>query len=123
MAEGSTYLTAGFKDKDKVKALGARWDPEQRAWYAPAGADLALFRAWLPAGFEGPGELLPATVATSTELDVAKPKGVKLSHLLAGVAQAVAEAYRAGVWTMVDVVDARIKGGHVYLEEIGRAHV
>lgn len=116
MAEGSTYLTAGFKDKDKVKALGARWDPEQRAWYAPAGADLALFRAWLPAGFEGPGELLPATVATSTELDVAKPKGVKLSHLLAGVAQAVAEAYRAGVWTMVDVVDARIKGGHVYLE-------
>lgn len=116
MAEGSTYLTAGFKDKDKVKALGARWDPEQRAWYAPAGADLALFRAWLPAGSGEPGELLPAPLATSTELDVAKPKGVKLSQLLAGVAQAVAEAYRAGVWTMVDVVDARIKGGHVYLE-------
>lgn len=116
MAEGSTYLTAGFKDKDKVKALGARWDPEQKAWYAPAGADLALFRAWLPAGFDEPGELLPATVNTSTELDIAKPKGVKLSQLLAGVAQAVAEAYRSGVWTMVDVVDARIKNGHVYLE-------
>lgn len=116
MAEGSTYLTAGFRDKDKVKALGARWDPDQKAWYAPAGADLALFRAWLPAGFDEPGELLPAPLATGTELDVAKPKGVKLSQLLAGVAQAVAEAYRAGVWTMVDVVDARIKGGHVYLE-------
>lgn len=116
MAEGSTYLTAGFRDKDKVKALGARWDPEQRAWYAPAGADLALFRPWLPASFDEPGELLPATVATGTELDIAKPKGVKLSQLLAGVAQAVAEAYRAGVWTMVDVVDARIKNGHVYLE-------
>lgn len=116
MAESSTYLTASFKDKDKVKALGARWDPEQRAWYAPAGADLALFRPWLPAGVVERSELLPATVATGTELEVAKPKGVKLSQLLAGVAQAVAEAYRAGVWTMVDVVDARIKGGHVYLE-------
>lgn len=116
MAEGSTYLTAGFRDKEKVKALGARWDPEQKSWYAPAGADLALFRPWLPAGFDEPGELLPAALATSTELDIAKPKGVKLSQLLAGVAQAVAEAYRSGVWTMVDVVDARIKGGHVYLE-------
>lgn len=116
MAQGSTYLTAGFRDKDKVKALGARWDPDRKAWYAPAGADLALFRAWLPAGFDEPSELLPATVNARTEVHLVKAKGVRLSQLLAGVEQAVAAAYSAGVWTMVDVVDARIKSGHVYLE-------
>lgn len=121
MSEGNTYLAASFRDKDKVKALGARWDPEQRAWYVPDGTDLALFRAWLPAGFQEPGSSLTDAVSANTELEIAKPKGVKLSQLLAGVANAVAEAYRAGVWTMVDVVDARIKGGHVYLEVAERA--
>jgi exodeoxyribonuclease VII large subunit len=116
MAGESTYLTANFRDKELVKALGARWDPEQRAWYAPAGADLTLFRQWLPAGHVAPVALMPDVPSNGTELEVTKPKGVKLSQLLSGVAKAVAEAYRAGVWTMVDVVDARIKSGHVYLE-------
>jgi exodeoxyribonuclease VII large subunit len=43
-------------------------------------------------------------------------KGLALSALLAAVAQAVAQAYRAGVWTMVEVVKADARRGHVYLE-------
>ena len=45
-----TPLTVSFADKDKAKALGARWDAEGRRWIAPPGVDLAPFRK---AGFLG----------------------------------------------------------------------
>lgn len=41
-------LDVPFADKDRVKALGARWDHRSRRWYVPAGADTALFAPWLP---------------------------------------------------------------------------
>jgi exodeoxyribonuclease VII large subunit len=47
---------------------------------------------------------------------VVSQKGISLSRLLSGVSQAVTEAFKAGVWTLVEVVDIRVRGGHVYLE-------
>ncbi|MDP2367205.1 exodeoxyribonuclease VII large subunit [Rhodoferax sp.] len=113
----NTYLTVSFKDKDVAKALGAKWDAAQRAWYVPEGRELAPFSAWLPAG---PGQVSTSTElssiqAGSTGLSVAKQRGVSLSQLLAGVSQAVAQAYKAGVWTMVEVVELRANGGHIFL--------
>ena len=29
------YLAVPYADKDEAKALGARWDPARRQWYAP----------------------------------------------------------------------------------------
>jgi DNA topoisomerase-3 len=43
-AEKGTPLTVRYEDKDRAKALGARWDAERRRWVAPPGADLAPFR-------------------------------------------------------------------------------
>lgn len=43
-----TYLAVAYAEKDEVKALGAKWDARQKAWYVPAGTDLDGFRAWLP---------------------------------------------------------------------------
>jgi hypothetical protein len=42
-----TYLDVPFADKDQVKALGARWDPQARAWYVPPGRKLEAFGHWL----------------------------------------------------------------------------
>jgi exodeoxyribonuclease VII large subunit len=39
------YLNAGYKDREMVKALGARWDPDRKRWYVPAGLDLTPFAA------------------------------------------------------------------------------
>lgn len=124
-----TYLDTAFKDKDKVKALGARFDGQLKKWYVPNGIGLGPFAAWLPST---PGEAVPeinadSSSASSTQLSVqlestselarVVPKGVPLSRLLAGVKQAVAAAYQAGVWTIVEVttVDLR-RNGHVYFE-------
>ena len=113
------FLTVPYKDKDAAKALGARWDGAQRQWFVPDGRELAPFSAWLPAGSAqvstSTSTELSSNQTGSTELSVANKKGVSLSQLLAGVSQAVAQVYKAGVWTMVEVVELRANGGHVFL--------
>lgn len=114
----NTYLQVSFKDKDAAKALGARWDGAQRQWYVPEGRELAPFSSWLPAGLSA-GIKSTATELTSssnggTDLAAIK-RGISLSQLLAGVSQAVAQAYKVGVWTLVEVVELRINGGHVFM--------
>jgi exodeoxyribonuclease VII large subunit len=119
-----TYLTTNYRDREQVKALGARWDPLQKRWFVPTGRDLAPFAAWLsaearlgPLTAPGPASTLLTTMEDSagTALTVT-PKGISLSRLLAGVAQAVAQAYPAGVWTLVEVLKADVRRGLVYLE-------
>lgn len=108
----NTYLIVPFKDKDAAKALGARWDAVQRQWFVPDGRDLTTFAHWLP-----PESALDLTspVAAGLELVPIARKGVSLSSLLAGVSQAVSQAYHMGVWTLVEVVELRASGGHVFL--------
>lgn len=42
-----TYLSVPYGEKDHVKELGARWDPDDRVWYVPAGVPTAPFEAWI----------------------------------------------------------------------------
>ena len=39
-------LQCPFQEKDKVKQLGARWDPIHKIWFVPAGVDPTPFRQW-----------------------------------------------------------------------------
>lgn len=41
-------LNVPYAEKDEAKRLGARWSPERRCWYVPAGSDpLPLSRWWI----------------------------------------------------------------------------
>lgn len=116
----NTYLNVDFKEKDAAKALGAKWDGMQRQWYVPEGRELAPFAQWLTQSASSSKEAIaPAgSLATrvGTALDLPGRKGVSLSSLLAGVSQAVAQAYKSGVWVLVEVVELRAAGGgHVFL--------
>jgi len=114
-----TYLISSFKDKDRVKALGARWDAERRQWYVPAGRDLAPFASWLTASSGQPSSsqlVVPGGEdGASTALTVPQ-KGISLAQLIAGVVQAVAKAYPMAVWTRVEVTSVRVNRGALYLE-------
>ncbi len=130
-----TYLTTTIREKDKVKALGAQFDWDRRAWYVPEGVDLAPFSAWLPPGGASVAVVPPAQLAAKDESGgwpvaaveqtngavAAQRRGVTLSQLMTGVTEAVARAYPAGVWTMVEVVKADARNGNVYLELAERA--
>lgn len=118
-----TFLNVDFSQNSAVKALGAKWDARARKWYVPPELDLAHFSNWLPAelrtseyGIEAAASrsAFPATTSTRGNLPVER-RGKPLSELLAGVKDAVARAFNAGEWTIVDVVQANVKG-HVYLE-------
>ncbi len=41
-------LTTTFAEKDKAKALGARWDVARKTWYIEDIEDLTPFRRWIP---------------------------------------------------------------------------
>lgn len=114
-----TYLTTTFKEKEKVKALGARWDPEAGQWYVPTDLDLAPFRLWLPtdtANREVADSALDTEIASPSRDVSTQVKGVPLSRLLGGVAAAVAQTFTEGVWTTAEVVRASTSKGHWYLE-------
>lgn len=40
------YLDVPREEKDEAKALGAKWDKYQKAWYVEKGTDLGLFAKW-----------------------------------------------------------------------------
>lgn len=117
-----TYLEVPFQQKDAAKSLGAKWDAVARGWYVPEGIDTSPFATWLsdpPATASSmPATTSPLAVAAPTGSNaLAAPKtGVPLSRLLAGVASAVAAAYKTGVWTTVEVTEVKLGGRHVYLD-------
>ena len=127
-----TYLQVPYAEKDQAKALGARWDPAQRQWYAPAGLALQAFAPWLPAHLaqvqeEGAGYPHSPSASASTELTASQHSashtvmqagstGIGLAELLQGVGQVVATSFDQPVWVRVEVLRVSTKGGHVYLE-------
>lgn len=118
----NTYLIVDFKEKDAAKALGARWDGSERKWYVPEGRELGPFAQWLPDAVASSSSaaarqltLVQSGDTGSTGLAMPAKKGVSLSSLLAGVSQAVYQAYKTGVWVLVEVVELRSNGGHVFM--------
>ncbi len=44
----ATMLRVPFPQREAAKAAGAKWDKEEKAWFAPPGADMEALREWLP---------------------------------------------------------------------------
>jgi hypothetical protein len=40
-------LRVPFSDKDRAKAVGAKWDKTIKTWYIDADTDMGKFREWL----------------------------------------------------------------------------
>ena len=43
-----TRLNVPYAQKNAAKRLGAKWNPDDKFWYAPEGSDLSKFKRWLP---------------------------------------------------------------------------
>jgi hypothetical protein len=42
------YLVNTFNDKEDIKTLGGKYDPDQKKWYIPEDEDIEKFEKWLP---------------------------------------------------------------------------
>ena len=40
------YIDVPFNEKNEAKALGAKWDQENKGWYVPEGVNMADFAKW-----------------------------------------------------------------------------
>ena len=47
-APEKTFLSVPYREKNEAKALGAKWDKQEKSWYAPEGTDLSKLRDWMP---------------------------------------------------------------------------
>lgn len=45
-------LEVPYEEKDEVKELGGRWDPDLKKWFVPAGLDTQPFSRWFPVSKE-----------------------------------------------------------------------
>ena len=46
-AKEKTFLAVPYKEKERAKKLGAKWDKENKLWFAPEGTDLTPLAAWM----------------------------------------------------------------------------
>ena len=72
---GDTFLVTAFADKNKVKALGAKWNPDLKKWYVPAGQDLTPFTSWLPV------DAAEAALGATHSIAVLAPKPQAIAEL------------------------------------------
>jgi len=119
-----TYLTVPFAQKDRAKSLGARWDAANRKWYVPAGLEVDAFREWLPGEDLVDSASPPFAVGMPAGSQAAMfgseslpaSRGIPLSGLLNQISQTISRTFAQPVWTTVEVLNARMSNGHVYLE-------
>lgn len=111
------YLSVPYRDKDIVKALGARWDGERRQWFAPDGAPPERFARWAGLGVGAPSSAAVAKVQATPTPDGAKG-AVSLSSLLFDAAEAVRRALPQAKWILAEVASVKSNktSGHSYFE-------
>ena len=47
-APEKTFLAVPYREKERAKKFGAKWDKENKLWYAPEGTDLTPLAGWMP---------------------------------------------------------------------------
>lgn len=87
ITEDKHYIDVPFKEKNEAKALGARWDKEEKSWYVPPSFDLSPFEKWNTISTEAKEEIVPEKSSEHSdktflavpfkEIDIAKSAGAK----------------------------------------------
>jgi exodeoxyribonuclease VII large subunit len=102
-----TILTVPAEDQGAAVALGAMLDPRTGQFFAPAGVDLAVFQAWMPA--HPPSSALAAPT-----------RGLSLTELLRQVTAAVENAFPHPEWVRIEISSLTSRNGHMYLDAVDR---
>jgi len=118
------FLKVPFKEKEKAKRLGAKWDPVAKAWYLPEGVNPNSFSQWLP---EHVAKVAVADVSVSDNLAVNDNKVVAGSGLIVDkqeytlcaylykVSDIIVHSLPAFEWISCEISEFRINRGHAYL--------
>lgn len=67
LSDKPTYIKCPYSEKNQAKALGAKWDGDNKLWYVPAGLDLTKFEKWLTPDRQTSQSKPQTTVATQSD--------------------------------------------------------
>lgn len=118
------YLKVSFRDKDIVKALGARWDGAERKWFVPEYQDASKFARWMDdasgssngigARPQGEGQTTEAFAPTN---EAGEKTGASLASVMFEVSEAVRKNQPRARWIRAEVAAAKgSASGHFYLD-------
>ena len=75
------YLNCSFHEKDKVKALGARFDGQKKQWYIENIKDTTVFSAWIPTEKMGQSEVIKNKSSKAKEKPLNKDKLIEKEYV------------------------------------------
>ena len=67
------YINVPYAEKDEAKAMGAKWDKQEKSWFVEPGIDQAPFKKWLE-----PAESLDMNKVTAQFQNQASRLGLKI---------------------------------------------
>ena len=103
-------LKVDYKEKDRAKAVGAKFDGVKKLWFVPPGIDLnTLDPKWLP------HDIAPSIACENESIEPQKIKGIALSRLLNEVRGVLGEHFPNSVWIRAEISEISISKGHMYL--------
>jgi len=105
-------LSAPFSDKEKVKALGARWNGGNRSWEIPKGKDMVPFMEWMTEPMLG---LVRKTLAENGIEEKPEEEAISLFQLLNSVKGVINSGLPDAYWVKAEILHYQ-HNNHVYLE-------
>ncbi|WP_027156702.1 strawberry notch-like NTP hydrolase domain-containing protein [Methylobacter luteus] len=79
------YINVPYREKGEAKALGARWDRQEQAWYIPPGVETAPFAKWAQGSNQIAMEEKPVEVQDQDQRTyLAVPYGERVAAKVAG---------------------------------------
>ena len=75
-AKEKTFLAVPYKEKEQAKKLGAKWDKDNKRWYAPEGTDLTPLASWMPEKAPVPEPPMPPQEEFAQALEYCKERGL-----------------------------------------------
>ena len=119
LTETNIALNVPFSQKDSAKALGAKFDFDNKVWYVPAGLDIRPFERWMPNGTRTAAteiNLFEADIPLMDKPFVQNTDHLTLSGILNKVAGLIKGKFTEAYWIQLEVSKFNNRGQHAYFD-------
>lgn len=116
--EAIIALNVPYAQKESAKALGAKFDFDNKTWYIPIGLDSSPFERWMPVGVKPAAEinLLDTVLPLMDQPSTQEQQYLTLSGILNKVAGVIKAKFTEAYWIQVEVSKFNHKGQHAYFD-------
>ena len=93
-----TFIEVPFNQKEEVKALGAKWDRQEKSWYVPTNIDAAPFAKWITGMATGDTDAPKSALTIQTPSDSNQKPAQKRQYLAVPYGEHIAAKAAGAMW-------------------------